>query len=151
MGSGPFAVIFYGVQIFQKTGFNSCFYPRFFFLFLSGINAYLAAICVAIIRVMGGVLAIFLIKNIPRYIGTSNEDLKISKVLNVYLCQQGLTIFLDKRLFLCQICPNQSFIFLSFRFKLINKLSFYVIIKFSSSGNVKLFGIVIIFGYSKFI
>ena len=63
MGSGPFAVIFYGVQIFQKTG---CFYPKYSVTFLSGINAYLAAICVAIIRVVGGVLAIFLIKNIPR-------------------------------------------------------------------------------------
>ena len=66
MGSGPFAVIFYGVQIFQKTGFHSFSILNILYFFLSGINAYLAAICVAIIRVVGGVLAIFLIKNIPR-------------------------------------------------------------------------------------
>ena len=104
---------------------------------------------------MGGVLAIFLIKNIPRYTGTPNEDLKIPKVLNVCLCQQGLTIFLDKGMYVCPICPNQSFkikfIFISIKFHLIIKLSFYVIIKFSLSRNVKLFGIMINFGFSKFI
>ena len=31
-----------------------------------GVNAYMAAILVAIIRVVGGVLAIFLIKKLPR-------------------------------------------------------------------------------------
>ena len=87
MGSGPFAVIFYGVQIFQKTGFKSCFYPILSVLFMSGINAYLAAICVAIIRVIGGVLAIFLIKNIPRYIVSPNEHLTIIKVLKWGMAQ----------------------------------------------------------------
>jgi len=50
MFSGPFAMIFYGVQIFQETG----------------VNAHMAAVVVAILRVIGGFLAIFLIKKLPR-------------------------------------------------------------------------------------
>jgi len=50
MFAGPFAMIFYGVQIFQETG----------------TNAHLAAISVAAIRVFGGLAAIFLIKRVPR-------------------------------------------------------------------------------------
>lgn len=50
MFSGPFAMIFYGVQIFQETG----------------VDANLAAIVVAVIRVVGGLLAIGLIRRLPR-------------------------------------------------------------------------------------
>ena len=50
MFSGPFAMIFYGVQIFQETG----------------VDANLAAILVAAIRVLGGLLAIGLISRLPR-------------------------------------------------------------------------------------
>jgi len=52
MFAGPFAVIFYGIEIFEEAGVDA--------------NEYLAAIVVAAIRVVGGVVAIFLIRKIPR-------------------------------------------------------------------------------------
>ena len=52
MLSGPFAIIFYSVEIFQNTGAN--------------IDKYLASIIVAAIRVTGGVVGIFLIQKLPR-------------------------------------------------------------------------------------
>ena len=50
--AGPFAIIFYGIQIFEDVGIDA--------------NEHLAAIVVAAIRVFGGVIAIFLIRRIPR-------------------------------------------------------------------------------------
>ena len=52
MLSGPFAIIFYSVQIFQATGV--------------GPDQHLAAIIVAAIRVLGGVLGIYLVQALPR-------------------------------------------------------------------------------------
>ena len=52
MFAGPFAMIFYAVQIFQDSGIDA--------------NEHLAAIVVAIIRVVGGIFAIFLIQKMPR-------------------------------------------------------------------------------------
>ena len=50
MLSGPFAIIFYSVEIFQNTGDN--------------IDRYLASIIVVTIRVLGGILGIFLIQKL---------------------------------------------------------------------------------------
>lgn len=52
MFAGPFAMIFYAIQIFQDSGIDG--------------NEHLAAIVVAFIRVLGGILAIFLIQKMPR-------------------------------------------------------------------------------------
>ena len=52
MLSGPFAIIFYSVQIFQATGV--------------GPDQHLAAIIVAAIRVLGGVAGIYLVQKLPR-------------------------------------------------------------------------------------
>lgn len=52
MLSGPFAIIYYSVQIFQARGV--------------GLDKHLAAIVVAAIRVLGGILGIFLIQKCPR-------------------------------------------------------------------------------------
>jgi len=52
MFAGPFAMIFYAIQIFQDSGVDG--------------NEHLAAIVVAVIRVGGGILAIFLIQKVPR-------------------------------------------------------------------------------------
>ena len=50
--AGPFAIIYYGIEIFQDVGIDA--------------NEHLAAIIVAAIRVIGGFIAIFLIKRVPR-------------------------------------------------------------------------------------
>jgi len=52
MFTGPFAMIFYAIQIFQESGIDA--------------NEHLAAIVVAAIRVVGGIAAIVLIKKLPR-------------------------------------------------------------------------------------
>ena len=52
MFSGPFAIIFYAVEIFQEAG--------------TGVDQYLAAIITAICRLIGGVFALFLIQKLPR-------------------------------------------------------------------------------------
>ena len=52
MFSGPFAIIFYAVEIFQEAG--------------SGVDQYLAAIITAIVRIIGGLVAIILIQKLPR-------------------------------------------------------------------------------------
>ena len=52
MLSGPFAIIFYSVEIFQSTG--------------AGVNKHLASIIVATIRVLGGALGIFLVQKLSR-------------------------------------------------------------------------------------
>ena len=90
MFSGPFAMIFYGVQIFQETGEQPSTNPevsktnfkiqtRHFLRIRSGsiisktfsktwagVNAHMAAVVVAILRVVGGLVAIVLIKKLPR-------------------------------------------------------------------------------------
>ena len=81
MFAGPFAMIFYGVQIFQETGectntfhFREYLSFKTFFEFLSnlmnklyaGVNAHMAAVVVAILRVVGGLVALVLIKKLPR-------------------------------------------------------------------------------------
>ena len=52
MFSGPFAIIFYSIEIFQNIA--------------AGLDKHLASIIVAVIRVMGGILGIFLIQKLPR-------------------------------------------------------------------------------------
>ena len=52
MFSGPFAIIFYAVEIFQEAG--------------SGVDQYLAAIITAIVRIIGGPVALILIQKLPR-------------------------------------------------------------------------------------
>ena len=52
MFSGPFAIIFYAVEIFQEAG--------------TGVDQHLAAIITAICRLIGGVFALFLIQKLPR-------------------------------------------------------------------------------------
>ena len=52
MFSGPFAIIFYAVDIFKEAGVNS--------------NQHMAAIITAVVRIGGGVLSIFLIHKLPR-------------------------------------------------------------------------------------
>ena len=52
MLSGPFAIVFYSVEIFQNTGV--------------GIDKYLASIIVSSIRVVGGMIGIFLVQRLPR-------------------------------------------------------------------------------------
>merc|ERR1712025_1430988 len=50
--AGPFAIIFYGVEIFEEVGVDA--------------NEHLAAIVVAAIRVVGGIVAILLTRKMPR-------------------------------------------------------------------------------------
>ena len=52
MFSGPYAIIFYAVEIFKDAGVDS--------------NQHLAAIITALVRIGGGILSIFLIKKLPR-------------------------------------------------------------------------------------
>ena len=52
MFSGPFAIIFYSIEIFQNIA--------------AGLDKHLASIIVAVIRVMGGILGIFLIQKLSR-------------------------------------------------------------------------------------
>ena len=52
MFSGPFAIIFYAVDIFKDAGVNS--------------NQHMAAIITAVVRIGGGILSIFLIHKLPR-------------------------------------------------------------------------------------
>ena len=52
MFSGPFAIIFYAVDIFKDAGVNS--------------NQHMAAIITAIVRIGGGIVSIFLIHKLPR-------------------------------------------------------------------------------------
>ena len=52
MFSGPFAIIFYAVDIFKKAGVTT--------------NEHLAAIITALVRIGGGILGIFLIQRFPR-------------------------------------------------------------------------------------
>jgi len=49
---GPFAIIFYGIEVFEEVGIDA--------------NEHLAAIVVAAIRVIGGIVAILLIRRMPR-------------------------------------------------------------------------------------
>ena len=50
--SGPSAIIFYAVEIFQEAG--------------TGVDQYLAAIITAIMRIFGGLIALLLIQKLPR-------------------------------------------------------------------------------------
>ena len=52
MFSGPFAIIFYAVDIFKEAGVNS--------------NQHMAAIITAVVRIGGGIVSIFLIHKLPR-------------------------------------------------------------------------------------
>ena len=52
MFSGPFAIIYYAVDIFKNAGVYS--------------NQHLGAIITAVVRIGGGVLSIFLIQKLPR-------------------------------------------------------------------------------------
>ena len=74
MFAGPFAMIFYGVQIFQETGK----YKTHILLhkLSAGVNAHMAAVVVAILRVVGGLVALVLIKKLPRYFRLSSALLE---------------------------------------------------------------------------
>ena len=80
MFAGPFAMIFYGVQIFQETGkyqtHISKFQSKGLLHKLSGVNAHMAAVVVAILRVVGGLVALVLIKKLPRYFRLSSALLE---------------------------------------------------------------------------
>ncbi|XP_023336801.1 facilitated trehalose transporter Tret1 isoform X2 [Eurytemora carolleeae] len=52
MMAGPFAIVFYAVEIFQATGVQ--------------VDKYIATIIMGFIRVLGGVFAIFFIHKVPR-------------------------------------------------------------------------------------
>ena len=52
MFCGPYAIIFYAVEIFKDAGVDS--------------NQHMAAIITALVRIGGGILSIFLIKKLPR-------------------------------------------------------------------------------------
>ena len=65
MLSGPFAIIFYSVQIFQSAG--------------GGLDQHLAAIIVATIRVLGGIVGIFLVQKLPR-VGLSMATMTLMSV-----------------------------------------------------------------------
>ena len=68
MLSGPFAIIFYSVQIFQSAGGG-----------LDQHLALLAAIIVATIRVLGGIVGIFLVQKLPR-VGLSMATMTLMSV-----------------------------------------------------------------------
>ena len=74
--SGPFAIIFYSVEIFQNTGV--------------GIDKYLASIIVASIRVMGGIIGIFLVQRLPRV----RLNMLMSTVLSLSMAMLGLSSYL---------------------------------------------------------
>ena len=76
MLSGPFAIIFYSVEIFQKTGAN--------------IDKYLASIIVATIRVTGGVLGVFLIQKLPRV----RLSMAIMTLMSLSMAVLGATLYL---------------------------------------------------------
>ena len=76
MLSGPFAIIFYSVEIFQNTGAN--------------IDKYLASIIVAAIRVTGGVVGIFLIQKLPRV----KLSMIIMTLISVSMAVLGGTLYL---------------------------------------------------------
>ena len=76
MLSGPFAIIFYSVEIFQNTGAN--------------IDKYLASIIVAAIRVTGGVVGIFLIQKLPRV----KLSMIIMTLMSVSMAVLGGTLYL---------------------------------------------------------
>ena len=50
--AGPFAIVFYAVNIFQESGID--------------VDVHVAAVIVAAVRVLGGIMAIFFIQKIPR-------------------------------------------------------------------------------------
>merc|ERR1719507_187591 len=76
MLSGPFAIIFYSVEIFQNTG--------------ASIDKYLASIIVAAIRVTGGVLGIFLIQKLPRV----RLSMIMMTLMSVCMAVLGTTLYL---------------------------------------------------------
>ena len=81
MFAGPFAMIFYGVQIFQETGKYKTHISKFqskglLHKLSAGVNAHMAAVVVAILRVVGGLVALVLIKKLPRYFRLSSSLLE---------------------------------------------------------------------------
>ena len=81
MFAGPFAMIFYGVQIFQETGKYKTHISKFqskglLHKLSAGVNAHMAAVVVAILRVVGGLVALVLIKKLPRYFRLSSALLE---------------------------------------------------------------------------
>ena len=78
MFAGPFAMIFYAIQIFQDSGI--------------GANEHLAAIVVAAIRVLGGILAIFLIKKVPRL----RQVMVTMNLMSISMAVLGIVMYLKE-------------------------------------------------------
>ena len=80
MMSGPFAIIFYAVEIFQEAG--------------TGVDQYLAAIITAILRIVGGLIAIFLIQKLPR----KKHIMLTMSVMGLSMITLGITIYFKESL-----------------------------------------------------
>ena len=75
MFSGPFAIIFYAVEIFQEAG--------------NGVDQYLAAIITAICRLLGGIAALFLIQKLPRI----THIMLTMSIMGLSMITLGITIY----------------------------------------------------------
>ena len=80
MFSGPFAIIFYAVEIFQEAG--------------TGVDQYLAAIITAICRLLGGVMALFLIQKLPRI----THIMLTMSIMGLSMITLGITIYFKESL-----------------------------------------------------
>ena len=76
MFSGPFAIIFYSVEIFQNIG--------------AGLDKHLASIIVAAIRVIGGIFGIFIIQKLPRV----RLSMIVMTMMSVSMAVLGLSLYL---------------------------------------------------------
>ena len=80
MMSGPFAIIFYAVEIFQETG--------------TGLDQYLAAIITAILRIVGGLIALFFIQKLPR----KTHMMLTMTTMGLSMITLGITIYFKESL-----------------------------------------------------
>ena len=80
MLSGPFAIIFYAVEIFQEAG--------------TGLDQYLAAIITAILRIFGGLIALFLIQKLPR----KKHMMLTMTTMGLSMITLGITIYYKESL-----------------------------------------------------
>ena len=80
MMSGPFAIIFYAVEIFQEAG--------------TGVDQYLAAIITAILRIIGGLIALLLIQKLPR----KKHIMITMSIMGLSMITLGITIYFKKSL-----------------------------------------------------
>ncbi len=80
MMSGPFAIIFYAVEIFQEAG--------------TGVDQYLAAIITAILRIIGGLIALLLIQKLPR----KKHIMITMTIMGLSMITLGITIYFKQSL-----------------------------------------------------